>query len=434
MFFLAVVCLGAVALLMRRNGALEAGASDAGVVLQRPRMPLEPSDADSLPHPRSFGAASKGADAERRDGASGDARMQTLPVRQEIATGGAAPLEGVKPATGFTLDGAPVRAGEQPLAREAGNANPATQLPRFSLDGEAAEESPPPRFGVDGEAANAGAPKTRFGVNGETADAAEPAAKPRFGANGEEASAATARFGVNGDVAAVDEQPRYGVNGEEHAGEAPRSTAVASVPVTSGKTPSRDGDSFGLDTDEPAVVAPTRTKASGILTATKALPADTLSPDDDPEPQHLLGEIHEKLSVRADERLARFDDVAANDVRSYRSSEAAGPQRLSSDADARGAAPESSRTGGTVVDPAVLWKPKEQPPTTTSASWMPQAEHEEPRSGLRAEEVDTDRHPFLDAADLLDGHPRRSEHEQVAGYKGKVIVERNRNRSRERSI
>ena len=54
---------------------------------------------------------------------------------------------------------------------------------------------------------------------------------------------------------------------------------------------------------------------------------------------------------------------------------------------------------------------------------MPLAEEEEKtRAGLRpSEALDTDQFPFLDAADLLRGHPRRSEIDQKAGYKGKTI-------------
>ena len=418
-----LLCLGAVAVVMRRNGASDAETFDS-VVLQRPRSRLDSSEADNLPHPRSFGAASKGGEQDRVDGASRDARPRDSSVGGlEITTRSAAPLKTAKPASGFTLDGAPTRAVEQPLARKDSGAARDSQLPRFSLDGEAAAESPRPRFGVNGEADGAAAPTARFGVNGEAADAAQPAAKPRFGANGEEAAA--------------QEQPRFGVNGETHADEpavAPRAPArterARKVPAVeretaaASKLPSlKGGDAFGLVSDEPAAVTPARTKAAGILTATQALPADTLSPDDDPEPQHLLGEIHEKLSVHSDERLARFEELAANDPRSERSSDTAvRTQRTSSEAAARDAAPEASSRGG--VDPAVLWKPQEKPPTSSSATSRPAVEEEEDRQpGLKAHEVDTDRHPFLDAADLLDGHPRRSEHEQTAGYKvrGRVM-------------
>lgn len=425
MLVVLLLCLGAVAVVMRRNGS-DAVAVDA-VVLQRPHTRLDASDADSLPHPRSFGAASKGAGQDRLDGASRDTRPRDSSTGvQQITTRGSAPLKISKPASSFTLDGAPTRAGEQPRARKDSGGARDSQLPRFSLDGKAAAESPLPRFGVNGEAEAVAAPTARFGVNGEAADDAEPAAKPRFGANGEEA--------------AVQEQPRFGLNGETHADEpvvAPRAPArtdrarkvpvlderetAAAAPVAGSKLPSlKGGDSFGLDSDEPVVVTPARTKASGILTATKALPADTLSPDDDPEPQHLLGEIHEKLSVRTDERLARFDELAANDLQSDgdRDSDTA------TEAAARDAAPEASPRGG--VDPAVVWKPQEKPPTSSSATSRPAVEEEEERQpGLKAHEVDTDRHPFLDAADLLDGHPRRSEHEQeTVGYKGQAIAQK----------
>ena len=431
-----VFFLGAVALVVRHNGVSGAGATDAGAILQRPRAPA--SERDSMPLPRSFGAASKSAENDRLDGDRA-ARLQDTPARQEVTTRGDAPLGSVNPATGLAADD--TRADEPPRAREESGASPEGPLPRFNLDGEAPAESPRPHAALDGEVESVAAPKPRFGVNGEAVGLEDkPVAKLRLGVNGEVADAAKARIVAGGEEAVAKKQPRFGVNGEAEKAEVRRGTPVAEartrevpspvldtrskLPDAGVELPSRKGDSFGLDSDEPAVVAPALTKASGVLTATKTLPADTLSPDDDPEPPHLLGEIHEQLSLHTDERLSRFEElVAAVDPRSDRSSAANGLERLSSDSlGARGSAPESSGVG---VDPAVVWKPKDPKAAADAGSSRPLVEEEQPRTGLRAEEVDTDIHAFLDAADLLDGHPRRSEHDQTAGgYKGKAIVER----------
>ena len=447
MLFVIVFCLGAIALAVRRNRAPHAAASDVGVLLDNPRSRLQPFEGDNVLHPRSFGAASK---EDRLGGGSGVTSLQDKSARQE-ATRSAAPLEAVKPMTGFTVDGTPVRADERPQARGEGGASPQGQLPRFNLDGEAAAESPRPVVSSYGKGASSGAvPTQRFGVNGELADEA----KHRTGTNGrEDAGTGKARFGINGEaVDGVMEQapaaerarkapdrdrhadrPRFGVNGELPDDEPRESRATPDAeartersrkvpPLDSEATPKKPGDTalplgqndaFGLDSEEPAVVAPARTKASGILTATKALPAETLSPEEDPEPPHLLGEIHEKLSLRTDERLSRFDELmAANDSRERSSDD----QQRSSDLGARGSA-----TADLDVDPAVLWRPRDATPAAETGRAKPLAEEEQPHAGLRAEEVDTDQFPFLDAADLLDGHPRRSEIDRKAGYKGKTI-------------
>ena len=452
MLFVVVFCLGAIALAVRRNRAPVSGASDVGVLLDNPRSRLQPFEGDNMLHPRSFGAASK---EDRLGGGSGAGSMQDKSARQEVATRSVSPLEAVKPMAAFTVDGTPVRAEEQQRPRGgADGASPQGQLPRFNLDGEAAAESPRPALSSNGKGAPSGAvPTQRFGVNGEEAEEA----KPRAGANSrEDAAAGKTRFGINGE--AVDDakeqapvterarktpdrdrhtdRPRFGVNGElpEDEPHASRATPVAEprtdrsrkapaldVEATSKKAATnpelatQQQDAFGLDSDEPAVVAPARTKASGILTATKALPVETLSPEEDPEPPHLLGEIHEKMSLRTDERMSRFDELmAANDPRSEgRSSDA---QQRSSDLGAR-----SSATADVDVDPAVLWKPRDATPPAGADRATPLAEEDEPRAGLRAAEVDTDQFPFLDVADLLHGHPRRSEIDQKVGYKGKTI-------------
>ena len=433
---------------MRRNRVPHAVASDVGVLLDNPRSRLQPFEGDNVLHPRSFGAASK---EDRLGGGSGVASLQDPSARQDVAS--AAPLEAVKPVTGFTVDGTPVRADERLQARGEGSALPQGQLPRFNLDGEAAAESPRPVVTSNGKGTPSSAvPMQRFGVNGELANEA----KPRSGINSrEDADTGKTRFGINGEVVDdVKEQgpvaerarktpdrdrhtdrPRFGVNGElpddeprvsraipdeearaERSRKIPALDREAAVKKAAADTelPARQNDAFGLDSEEPALVAPARTKASGILTAAKALPAETLSPEEDPEPQHLLGEIHEKLSLRTDERLSHFDELmAANDPRERNSDV---QQQRSSDLGARGSAELD-------VDPAVLWKPRDATPAAEAGRAMPLAEEEEKtRAGLRpSEALDTDQFPFLDAADLLRGHPRRSEIDQKAGYKGKTI-------------
>ena len=452
MLFVVVFCLGAIALTVRRNRVPQTGASDVGVLLDNPRSRLQPFEGDNMLHPRSFGAASKD---DRLGGGSGATSVQDKSARLDVATRSAAPLEAVKPMVGFTVDGTPVRAEEQQRARGGGGATPQGQLPRFNLDGEAAAESPRPALSSTGKGKSIGAvPMPRFGVNGEEADEAKPragtnsredadAGKTRFGINGEEAGAAkeqapvAERAHTTPDRDRHTDRPRFGVNGELPADEPHASLAnpvaeartdrsrkapaldreaASQKPAASSELPLRHNDAFGLDSEEPTVVAPARTKASGILTATKALPVETLSPEEDPEPPHLLGEIHEKMSLRTDERMSRFDELmAANDPRAEgRSSDA---QQQSSDLGARGSA-----TADVDVDPAVVWKPRDATPAAVTGRATPLAEEEQPRAGLRAEEVkDTDQFPFLDAADLLHGHPRRSEIDQKAGYKGKTI-------------
>ena len=407
-FFVVVLCLGAVALVMRRNGASNASLAD--VTLPLPRARLEPSEAGNLPELRSLVG---GGEADPLDGAGHAARpsdppavvaRDPLPVPEIATRGDAAQLEDVAPAARFSVDGAVTapHVDEPQNARDGAAAPAKSKASRFNLDGEAVAEAPKAT--------------ARFGVNGEAAveeAAAAPTQQPRFGVNGEAVDA-------QDQPSLADAQPR------PDRKQAP--AARSKVPVAGAELPTRKGDSFGLDSEEPAVVAPARTKQAGILAAANAMPATALSPDDDPERPHLLGEIHEKLHENLHGN-ARFEDEAdAAEARPGLDSDAA---RLFSDAGGSESAPEVTRAAGVAVDPAVVWKPKESgagrtnKPAADDGAGLPQADEDKPRSGLRAHEIDTDTQPFLDAADLLDGHPRRSEYNeaaQAAAYKGKTIV------------